>query len=85
MGEDTETQEAVAAAQAVHAKAVIGDDKRREEACMQKIQKILNDHDCVLVPQMTCHPGGFEFLIRTSVKPKPLGEGPVDPPEEFKG
>ena len=85
MGEDVETQEAVAAAQAVHAKVVIGDEKRREEKCMKEIQHLLNQFDCVLVPQATLHPGGFEFMIRTQAKPKELHEGPVDPPEEFKG
>ena len=81
MGEEQKTQEAVAAAQAAHAQMVVGDDKERQNVCMKEIQEVLSKYDCVLIPRAMLHPGGREFMIETQTKPRPLKEGPPDPPE----
>lgn len=70
MGEDKETQKAVKAAMASHAKLVIGDDQKRQEMCMREIQEALNKYDCALVPTAMVKPGAIEFMIETLAKPK---------------
>ena len=67
--EDAETQAAVKAAMQQYNTAIIGDDARRSQECMQKIQDVLNKYDCVLVPRCMLSPQGAEFMIEAMTKP----------------
>ena len=68
--EDAETKAAVKAAMAEYSKAVVGDDVRRQEMCMQEIQKLLAKYDCAIVPRCTISPRGVEFMLETIAKPR---------------
>ena len=87
-----ETQKAVKAAMAQHAKIVVGDDKERQNRCMDEIKGILAKYDCVLVPRAILSPGNAEFMIECKSRPrgpdgKPIGqpENPYAVPEEQQG
>ena len=68
--EDAETQAAVKAAMNSYNTAIIGDEARRSQECMQKIQEVLARYDCVLVPRCMLSPQGAEFMIEAMPAPK---------------
>ena len=68
--EDAETQAAVKAAMDSYNVAIIGDDARRSQECMQKIQEVLAKYECVLVPRCMLSPQGAEFMIEAMPAPK---------------
>jgi len=68
--EDVETQKAVKAALNSYNVAIIGDDARRSQECMQKIQEVLAKYECVLVPRCMLSPQGAEFMIEAMPAPK---------------
>ncbi len=70
MGEDKETQAAVKAAMAQHAKIVVGDDQTRQEMAMREVQGILAKYNVNLVPRAMISPTGIEFMIETACVPK---------------
>ena len=71
-----ETQKAVKAAMAQHAKIVVGDDKERQNRCMDEIKGILAKYDCVLVPRAILSPGNAEFMIECKSRPRGAPKGP---------
>ena len=68
--EDAETQKAVKAAMNEYGKVIIGDDARRSQECMQKIQDVLAKYDCMLVPRCMLSPQGAEFMIEAHARPR---------------
>ena len=71
MGEVNETKQAVKAAMAQHAKIVVGDDKERQQRCMDEIKGLMSKYDCVLVPRMMMQPGApAEFMIECRAVPR---------------
>ena len=68
--EDAETKQAVQAAMQEYGKAIIGDEARRAQECMQEVQKVLQKFDCVLVPRCMLSPQGAEFMIEAMPAPK---------------
>jgi hypothetical protein len=72
MKEDKETQAAVKAAMASHAKLVVGDEQHRQEYAM--LQGILAKYNVALVPRAMISPGGIEFMIETQCVPKDVLE-----------
>ena len=68
--EDKETQAAVKAAMAQHAKLVVGDDETRQQMAMREIQNVLAKYNVALVPRAMLSPGGVEFMIETKCIPQ---------------
>jgi hypothetical protein len=71
MAEDAETKGAVKAAYEQYNEA-IGGDMRRTQECMQEIGKVLQKHECILVPRCVLSPHGAEFMIEAA--PRPPGQ-----------
>ena len=69
MDEEKQTQAAVQAAMASHAKLVVGDDQKRQEMAMREIQNVLAKYDVALVPRAMLSPNGIEFMIETQCIP----------------
>ena len=67
--EDVETQKAVKAAMNSYNATIIGDEARRSQECMNKIQEILKRYDCMLVPRCILSPQGAEFMIEALPRP----------------
>jgi len=65
-----ETQKAVKAAMAQHAKIVVGDDREKQNRCMDEVKGVLAKYDCVLVPRAILSPGNAEFMIECRSRPK---------------
>lgn len=63
-------QDKVRAAMAAHSKIVVGDEKQRQDACMEEIKRICAQYDCTLIPTMILRPQGMEFFVETRAKPR---------------
>lgn len=84
MKESKETQKAVKAAMAQHAKLVIGDGQHRQEQAMREIGEILKKYEVALVPRAMISPGGIEFMIETQAKPPEVVEAEKKAAKEKK-
>lgn len=71
-----ETDKAVKAAMTQHAKIVTGEDKEKQNKCMDEIKKVLQDHNCILVPRAILSPGNAEFMIECRTRPKGMPDQP---------
>ena len=51
-------------------KFIEGDDKIRQEKCLDKIKEVLNQYDCFMIPELNISGDKMQSRVRIMAKPR---------------